>query len=829
MKTLFSVLISILAVTICQAQVRISGQVTDAATGETLPFVSIFVKNTSLGTSTDVNGAYAIRLNSAPDSVTASYVGYIPQTIAVKKGVAAQVIDFKLETNAQKLQEVVIRPGENPAWPIMRQVIEHKKANDRRKLSAYQYEAYTKMQFDVDNLGQKKGRGVIGKTISSLVDTSMYLAGENGKKVLPFFISETISDYYINRDPKKNKEVIKATKVTGIGLQDGSLVSQVIGSSYQDYNFYQNWVSVLQKDFISPIADGWKAYYTYELDDSLYIGDDWCYKILFKQKRAQDLAFNGAIWVSSTSYALRKIDATVSKSANINFIESIQLRQELEPVKAIAWMPSKTEVNIKISGLSKTRPGILAKVYTSYRNVEVNQPQRNNFFDMPIELQADARNKQESFWQSSRHDTLSIADKKVYATIDSIKATPRVANFTELVTVLGTGYKNLGKVSWGPWPYTYAYNNVEGHRLQLGGKTNYSFSDKWEFSGYTAYGTHDEQLKYSIAARHILSRKRWSEVGVKHQNDLQQVGLMSDKLVASPFFMGFARFGELRRPVLVQETSAYLQRDLFRGMTQRISVSNRRFDPQYNFSYYAAGPAELDKISSRFTTTEISFLTRYANNEVYVQNDNERISLGNGNWPVLQLKYTIGLNQVLGATVNYQRVDLGLGQEFPMGRLGNALYRLEAGKVFAAVPYPLLEIHTGNETPFYYDATFNLMDYFEFASDTYASLHYEQYFEGLLLNHLPLIKKLKWRLLATSNILYGQLSQKNLELMPTTGADGAPQDNFKVLGNTPYAEVGYGIENIFKVLRVDAFHRLTHLNEPSTRKFGLKFSVQFKL
>ncbi|SFH29966.1 CarboxypepD_reg-like domain-containing protein [Pontibacter chinhatensis] len=823
---LFTLLI--LASLVSQAQTRISGQVTDAATGEALPFVGIFVKNSSIGTSTDVEGKYNIRLSSTPDSLTAAFVGYLPLTLPVQKGVATQTLDFKLQTNAQQLQEVVIRPGENPAWPIMRRVMDNKNANDKRKLTAYQYEAYTKMQFDVDNVGQQKGKGVVGKAIESLVDSQMYLAGEDGKKLLPFFLSESLSDVYYTRDPKRSKEIIKATKVTGIGLQDGTLVSQVIGSNYQDYNFYQNWVSVLQKNFISPIADGWKSYYTYELEDSTYIGDDWCYELSFKQKRPQDLAFNGRMWITADGYALRKLEATVSKSANINFVESIALKQELQPVGEQAWMPADTEVKIKIVGLTPKRPGILAKVYTSYQEVVVNQPQKPDFFDKPVELLAGASKQAESFWEERRHDTLSLADQQVYATINALRETPRVKRFSDIVTVLGTGYKSFGKVSWGPWPYTYALNDVEGHRFQVGGKTNINFSNKLELRGYVAYGTKDQAYKYSLGGRYIFNRKRWSELGFTHQEDLQQVGLMSDRLASSPFFLGFSRFGELRRPVMVRESNLYLQRDVLRGVTERVSMRTRHFDPQYDFAYYKNGPAQPDQLASSFTATEVSFLTRYAKDEVYVENDNERISLGSGSYPVLSLKYTLGLNNALGATVDYQRVDLGVEQDFVMGRLGNAMYRLEAGKIFSPVPYPLLEVHTGNETPFYYDATYNLMDYFEFASDTYAALHYEQYFEGLLFNRLPLIKKLKWRVLGSANVLYGSLSQSNLDLMPEYTPAGNRQEAFKTLGDTPYVELGYGIENIFKILRVDAFHRLTHLDE-GTRKFGLKFSVQFKL
>ncbi len=821
-------LILLFSVQALKAQIRISGKVSDAKTGEALPFVSVYIKNTSIGTTTDINGAFNIKLSKAPDSLTVSYVGYLTLSKAVKQGVAVQDIQFKLETASHKLQEVVIRPGENPAWPIMRRVVEHKKVNDKRKLTAYQYEAYTKMQFDVDNLTQKKRRPGIKSAITAVVDTAMFIKGEDGKKVLPFFISESLSDYYYNRDPKKTKEVIKASKISGIGIQDGNLVAQVIGTSYQDYNFYQNWVSVLQKDFISPIADGWKGYYEYELLDSMYVGEEWCYKIKVDQKRPQDLAFNGHIWIAEDSYALRKIDVTVSKTANINFVESIHLMQESLPTDAGAWLPVKTEVKMKIAKLSESRPGVFAKVSTSARNIVVNQPHKNNFFDEPITLAQKANTSTEEFWQQNRHDTLSTADKQIYATIDSIKSSPKVARFTIIATVLATGYKKIGKISLGPYPYTYAYNNIEGHRLQAGFKTNASFSDKWEFGGYAAYGTDDQKLKYGANARYIITRKHWSEVGVSHKEDLQQVGLMSERLMSSPFFMGFSRFGTLRRPILVTETNAYLQRELFRGVTQRIGISNRQFNPRYDFAYKDA-EAEGQQLIGKFRTTEISYFARIAKNEVFVQNDNDRISLGNGSRPIFTLKYTLGLNNAIGSTLSYQRADVGMSQEFLMGRLGKTRYRIDAGKIFSAVPYPLLEVHTGNETPFYYDQTYQLMNYFEFASDAFASLRYEQYFEGLLLNRLPLIKKLKWRTLASTNILYGNLSQKNIAMLSPIGINGTPQETFAAFTDKPYIEVGYGIENIFKVLRVDAFHRLTYLDNPGARKFGLKFSVQFKL
>ncbi|MDQ4139010.1 MAG: DUF5686 and carboxypeptidase regulatory-like domain-containing protein [Bacteroidota bacterium] len=825
-------LISILTVSVLttRAQNRIFGKVTDASTGEVLPFVNVYIKNTNIGTTTDDNGAFSIKLFKLPDSLTLSIVGYRTQSKAVKPGLAIQELNFKLISSTLNLQEVVIQPSENPAFRILRKVIDHKKTNDKRRLSAYHYEAYTRMQFDIDNLAPKKNRIGLRSALNSVVDSQMYVRSQDGKKVLPFFISEAVSDFYFSRDPRRTKEIVKASKVTGYGIQDGNLVAQVIGNSYQDYNFYQNWVSVLKKNFISPIADGWKSAYEYDLLDSVYVGTTRCYKIKIEPKRAQDLAFNGIIWIADSSFALRKIDVFISKTANINFVEKIHLVQESLPVGGGTWLPSKTEIVMNLARISETRPGIIAKINTSYKNIVVNQEQKPGFFDQPIVLAQKANANSESFWERSRHDTLTAEEKQVFSLIDSIKSTPRIKRLTDVVTVLATGYLKAGPISIGRYPYFYANNNVEGHRFQIGGKTNADFSNKWEFRGFAAYGTLDKRFKYETSARYIISRKTWSEVGFTRREDIERVGLMSDKLSDSPFLTGFSRFGDLRRPFYVAQTNGYLQRDIFPGIMQRISLSNRSFKPEYDFAYYSKKGEQPKVLIRDFTTTAITFLTRYAQNEVFVQNDNERISLGTSNhWPVFTFKYTLGLNELFGSTIDYQRVDIGVKHDFVMGRLGNTMYRLEAGKIFSPVPYPLLENHLGNETPFYYAQTFNLMNFFEFASDTYASLHYEQYFEGLLFNRLPLIKKLKWRVVGTSKVLYGHLSKENQALIPPVGYNGTPQETFNTLNKTPYVEAGYAVENIFKVLRIDAFHRLTYLQNPDVKKFGLKFSLQFKL
>lgn len=365
---------------------QIKGRVTDAETGDGMPFVNVFFKGTSTGNTTNFDGYYTISTNAAKDSLIASYIGYFSKTKYVNPSLGSQTIDFQLTSKEVKLDEVVIVAGENPAFPIMRNVIRNKEINDKNSLSAYEYESYNKIELDIDHLSEKLKQNKTMQRITQVMDSIERIAGEDGKPILPVFISESLSNIYYRATPQKKRELIQKTNIVGIGMQDGSLLSQLVGSSFQEYNFYNNWLNILEKDFVSPIADGWKSYYDFLLNDSLFVGKHWCYRIDFSPKRVQDLAFSGTMWIDSKTYALKQIDVSMGKGANLNFVEKIKIQQELEPTTASAWLPSRTRVLIDVAEIREKSPGMLAKFYTSNKNFRINQLKEPKFYDIPLEL-----------------------------------------------------------------------------------------------------------------------------------------------------------------------------------------------------------------------------------------------------------------------------------------------------------------------------------------------------------------------------------------------------------------------------------------------------------
>jgi len=809
----------------------VKGKVTDANSGDPIPFVNVVFKGTSIGATTDFDGNYLIKTSTPTDSIYVSYIGYKPKHKRIVKGIA-QTIDFQIQEDTQQLDEVVVKPGINPAFEILKRVNDNKNKNDKRRLTAYEYDTYTKIEIDVDNISEKFRKKKIMKKITNVLDSIDRIAGEDGKPILPLLITESVSKIYYRDNPKLKFENILNSKITGVGVEDGTLVTQLVGSSFQEYNFYQNWLNIVSKEFISPIADGGRLYYEYDLMDSLYIGNDYCYRLDFYPRSPQDLAFIGTMWITREGYALRQIDATIGKQANLNFVEKIKIQQELERTEEGAWLPSKNRLLIDISEVNNGQAGMLAKFYTSNKKFVINKPYETSFYEQPIMMAEDARLYEgDAYWDTLRHEPLSTTEKNVYKMIDTLQTIPVIRTYTDIIKIAVGGYYTVGKFDIGPYVSILAINNIEGVRIQPGFKTNLKFSNKWVLGGQVGYGFKDEKYKYLGYVQNIISRKRWTTLTFKARSDIGRVGLEDDNIGDNFLLQASQRFGTFRTGYYFQEGRADFKREFFKGFSQRVGFRYSTFSPTYDFGYYENPEDPVNsEILQNYQTSEFIFESRYARDELFVQDDNDRISLGTTRWPIITFRYVLGTNGIFDSDFDYQKFRLSFNKRLRMGPLGVGYFNLSGDYVKGVIPYPLLTMHIGNQTPIYSSVLYNLMQYGEFVSDRSLALQYQHHFEGLFLNRIPLMRKLKWRWTASANVVYGSISQANLNLnseVTSDGTDTLPIGTFR--SNLPYVELGYGVENIFKFLRVEFVHRMTYLDNPGAKSFGVRFGFQFTL
>lgn len=806
------------------AQTEVFGYVKDATSGEALPFVNVYFSGTQTGQTTDIKGFFDVKTREAYDTLVVSYIGYKSQKIKIKPN-AVNEITIELEPDIIALKEVIVRPGENPAFRIMRNVVANKKAYSPSNLKGSEVESYTKIEAYIDKMNKTwEGRKLV-KQIVATVDSISPLRNKKGQKMIPIFFSESVSKVYKRFGPELIKEEVINSDIQGILVGENSIAQQFVGSAFQAYDFSDDWMKLFGKQFVSPIANGWKLYYQYELTDSFKIEGIMHYQLEFEPKNPQNLAFVGKMLIEKGTFALKNINANITENTNINYLAGLQINQDLAiDAKEGVLLPSLIDVKLDVDPILGVYPGMYAHFKLSYKNYVLNEPKPTSFFDVPVKILDKPLSK--DFWESKRHIPLDEGNQQIKQMITDIRDIKAVKTYENLLEIALTGYVEWGKFDVGPYPYLYTFNDVEGSRIQIGARTNDRLSKHWVLDGFVAYGERDNRIKYDAKLTYIMTRAPWRTVSFSRGFDLYQLGLKDVSPDDNPFFYASSRFGNLIKPYYSTNNEISLNNDFTYGLSASVGAKTSTFESIFDFEYLSNPTDSSSASSSRFNSTELSIGLRFAKGERYLIDGNQKLVMGRNPWPVFTLKYTAGLKNVLGGDFNYQQLDLGISHYIAYEGIGLGKLNFEAGRMFSTVPFPLLKVHTGNQGFFFSDAAFNLMNFYEFVSDTYVSLKYTHYFEGLILNNVPLLKKLKWRLVGIGNVIYGGMSDENKLL---AGNEFGTAEGFYTLGDKPYVELGYGVENILKVIRVDFYHRLTYLGNPDISKFGIRVNFQLIL
>lgn len=796
---------------------KVMGVVTEEQTGVPIPFVNVYYKGTNIGVTTDFDGKYSIETKHATDTLIASFVGYNSSAVPVVHG-KFQYVNFQLQPSQITLKEVVIRPGENPAEVLLKKVRENRDRNDKRNFDAYEYEVYNKIQFDANNISEKfKNKRLLKpfRFIFDNIDTSTV----NGKVYLPIFLSESVSDVFYRKNPKAKIEKIKASKVSGI---DNESVSQFLGEMVQNVNIYKNHVPLFGKNFISPLSAFGLNYYRYYLVDSTYIGNDWCYEVKFKPRRKQEFTFTGNFWVHDTTYAIRQFKMRIVDDVNINFIDDLVLEQHFEEVDS-HWILVKDKMiaDFNIVEEAKSAMGFFGTKTTTYRNFVFNQPRESAFYKSPTDVivEESAHEKEDEYWKTHRHEALTKDEKTIYHMIDTLKSIPVFNTYVDVVKMVVSGYYENGLFEYGPYMSTYSFNDVEGNRFRLGLRTSNSFSKKMMFSGHLAYGLKDHNFKYGGGLLYMLNKNPRRTLSAHYHFDVQQLGASQNAFREDFLLASLFRRNPANRLSLVQTVDMSYEHEWFSGFSNTISFHHQELHPVKGEPYLIY-QAFNDTYSScdLLTTAEIGLKTRFAYKEKYVLGEFERVSLG-AEYPIVEMLYGYGIPDLFHGQFEYHKLQLNIKHWFNVGALGWSKYQIEGGRIWGRLPYPLLKIQAGNETYWFDESAFNLMNYYEFVSDKYISGYYTHHFSGLFLNRIPLMRKLKWREVVFVKGVIGSVDKNNMKYA------AFPSDVHSL--DKPYVEMGVGVENIFKFLRFDGIWRLSHLENEGATPFGLRISMVF--
>lgn len=824
MKSVLLLIVLFVAFASVGQKTHVEGKVYDGLTGDPMPFVKVLFKDSKIGAFTDTLGHYELDTYYATDSLIFIFSGYLTQIVPVKRDVS-QEINITLHVIQSDVGEVfVTAPDELPSTRLHKRMVANKPVNNKEKLGSYEYEVYNKVQLDVNNIGDK----FIERDIIKRLDLVMeYLdSAENGTNFLPVILSESVSNFYFKNDPKKKKEVVKATRISGV---ENLQLNQFLGDMYIDINIYDNYLNLFNKQFISPASSSARSFYKFYLEDSTFIDNNWCYKLRFRPKRTGDMTFEGEMWIHDTTYAIKQFSADISPWANINYVQGLHIEHYFHQVAPEVWMltSEKMIADIKITKKSSIY-GFYGRRHSTRVNYVINEARPDDFYkeNSTVVIEEGAESRSDAYWAEIRHEPLSVQEQGIDNMIDSLNELRFFTVMKNLIYLATTGYYPLGKIEVGSVFSLVTYNPVEHMRTAIALRTSNAFSRRIEFGGRLAYGYGDERFKYGASIRYNITPKKRGMLTGYYSYDIEQIGQSPNASAIGSTFGTLLRTGPLDKLTFVDRAGLTLEKDIRKDVILFGGFEWKEYTALGKANYIR--PNDLTGINdtlSRIRTSEFIARYRWAKDEEFISGAFDRSSV-RSKYPIISIQGIFGVKGVLGSHYNYQKLDLMVEHTARLGYIGRMRYMVNVGYIFGTAAYPFLKVHEGNQSYWLQLGAFNKMSYFEFISDKYVTAFMEHHWDGFFFDRIPLMKKLKWRLVTCGRMAYGQISDRHLKEMylpPFT----------KQFGKVPYVEVSMGIENIFKVGRVDVFWRLTH-NDPTVpvqniQNFGIRarYSINF--
>ncbi|MES2389645.1 MAG: DUF5686 family protein [Bacteroidota bacterium] len=816
------------------------GKITDSKTGEGLPFASVVCLGTGTGTNTDLDGNYILRLTGPCDKVQYSYIGYKSLQRQVKQG-EEQIVNVRLESEVVELKEVVVKKSKqaryrnknNPAVELIREVIAHKASNKPEAYDYVEYEEYEKLGFSISNTVNRFKNSKLLKRYKFLLD-NQDSSKIQGVSLLPVFLQERLTSNFYRKNPRKTKTFVKAEKKVSFEQYiDNNGLSSYLNHIYQDIDIYDNNISVVTNQFLSPISDNGPLFYQYFIVDTVTLDNIKLVHMDFVPRNTTDFLFQGQMYISlDGNFGVQRINMEVNKRINLNWVRELHVNQVFERNQDGRYRLSKSDLYADF-GIFKGRGGIFGERTVSYRDYKTGIPHPDSLYSgMGTVESPEAYTRDEAYWVAGRHDSLSKAESRVYTNIDSLQKMPSFRRTADLLTLVLAGYKSFGPFEVGPVNTFYSWNPVEGFRLRAGGRTTPNFSKKINFETYGAYGFTDKKWKYYLGTTYSFTNRSIYEFPVRslrlsYQNDTKIPGQELQFVQEDNALLSFKR-GQNNKWLYNQIFNAEYLHELRSHISFKAGFKNWTQTPAGALSFVNHETGE-NLVTHEITTTELSGEIRWAPREQFYQGKLYRMPIFN-RYPIFTLRANAGVKGILNSGYNYQSLTINIFKRTYLSQLGFTDLMLEGGHTFGKVPYPLLTIHRANQTYSYQLQSYNLMNFLEFVSDNYAGVSADHNFNGFIFNKIPLLKRAKLREVASLKVLWGSLRHENasgvngnFDFPTVTG--GSP-GTFS-LEKRPYIEGSLGIANIFKLLRVDVVKRFTYLDHPNVSSIGIRFRFKF--
>jgi hypothetical protein len=812
MKLLFSALVLVLCLSANAG--NISGVIKDQ-TGGLLPFASVLVKHSTNGTTANNQGYYSLQLAPGNYTIICQHVGYKAEEKTIIVTNADITIDFSLEEQQYNLKDVVVKSGsEDPAYAIIRNAIKNREKH-LKEIKRFQCEVYIK--------GQLKLRDYPKKFMGVNVD---FEDGDTSKKKM-LFLSETLARYSVE-EPDKNKIEVLSTKVSGNSDGFGFASPQII-------SFYQNIISLGEglnpRGFISPISNNALNYYKYKFEGTFYENGIEINHIKVIPRRAYEPLFSGYIDIVENEWRIHSVQLQLLKASQMQFLDTLKIDQIYVPAKDV-WVIKQQVIYPAGKFLSFDFHGSFVQVYDKF-DLEPNF-QKKFFNNTLLKIYDSANKKTLQYWDSIRPVPLLEEEVKDYKKKDSLEivrkdpkyldSLDRKANKPSLSGIVLSGYnysirKKKMDISFDPLLDMVNYNTVEGAVINFSPTIFRSYEGRrsWSFSPTIRYGFSNERVNGHLSGTYNFGKKYFNAFSasfgrkVFQFNNAQPITPRSNTYATLYWRNNFMKIYE------AAFAKASFSKGFGDGFNVRLSAEYQDRVPLENTTDYSWRKADVSSFTPNYPTELTSQnITRHqaviTNVAItwqlgmkYVEIPGRKIGIGS-KYPTFGLALTQGVKGLAGSDVDYTKWKFTVNDNLNLKLGGKVNYRLAAGGFLnsASVFLPDYTHYQGNRQSVAapYLASFQLMSYYGFSNTAklYTEAHVEYHLNGLITNKIPLVKKWNWFFVTGTNALF-------------------------INKNSYHSEVFFGIENIFKVFRVDyiyAFEKHQNTN-------GIRFSIPFQL
>ena len=709
-------------------QIEISGKVVDSKLKTPLAFVNIFLTGSRLGTLSDIDGNFRIKLPAEfeKNNLIFNYTGYRSKTIAAHEIISEKIRTVELEPTAIVLEEVTIQQKENPAHRIIRHVISKRKLNDPEKMRSFSYTSYNKMFVTADLIKKT------GPPDSIMQDDSITGKVKKLFSQQHLFMTESVSERkYLF--PGRNQEKILASRVSGFKSSPFTLLA----TQMQSFSFYEDFVVVFDKHYLNPIGEGSTKKYFFQLQDTLYQGTDTVYTIYFRPLKNKNFdGLKGTLYINTNGWAIQNV---IAEPVDAQGTLSIKIQQQYEKINGEQWFPVKLNTDwiylnsslgdstLAITNKAESGKGKLKAVARTYiSNINLNPSiSKKEFSEVELSMNEDADHKKEDFWNTYRTDTLDKKEKQTYRKVDSLGKAENFDKKLLWLELLATGKWNYKKIDI-DLDRILKINGYEGTRIGLGLHTSSKLSKHINTGGYVAYGFTDKGIKYGGDVNFLLRKKKEWMLHLVYENDVTEAG--GQRFFENKKVLGLTENIYDYYVKRMDRYNCYIIRSDWRTMKYfRLSAFVQHQQRISKTGFYIKNNEGLDRITDTFNLNEAGTQLKFVFREKFIQTPRAKISLGS-EFPQVFLNYTLGLqNEIAGLKgyFTFQKFDIRIEQSVRFRTFGVLNLCLQAGHVQGDLPYGYLYNMKASRIPgFSLSApnSFETMNRNEFTASSFISL-----------------------------------------------------------------------------------------------------------